>query len=274
LRIDQPTPARMYDYFLGGKDNFPADREAAEKVIAALGRELTHSVVWENRLFLQRATRVLAEAGIDQFVDIGTGLPTQGNVHEIAGLVNPKAHVVYVDNDPIVLAHGRALLATDATTKVITADLRQPQDILTNPGLLELIDFSRPVGLLLVAVFHFIRDEEDPVGILTALREKLAPGSYLVLSHLTSDGPDAQALAHTEEVYRRATSPMVFRDRETIAGYFDGFELIEPGLTRPWQWRPDDVPIPEYAYRNHEDEEHPLEIPRTDWLYGGVARLS
>jgi SAM-dependent methyltransferase len=255
--VSTPSPARMYDFFLGGKDNFPSDREAGAKVNAALGDVMTHDIVWENRRFLQRAVRYLAESGIRQFIDLGTGLPTQGNVHEIAQEVEPEARVVYVDNDPIVLAHGRALLATNATTTVITADIRDPAGILDDPELGALIDFSQPVGVLFVAIFHFIRDSEDPSGILAAFRERLAPGSYLALSHLTTDGPDAGEIGQVVEVYKNATSPIMFRSRQEITGLFDGFELTDPGITRPWQWRP----------------EYGVAGPQTDWLLAGVARL-
>jgi SAM-dependent methyltransferase len=255
--VSKPSPARMYDFFLGGKDNFPADREAGAKVNAALGDVMTHDIVWENRRFLQRAVRYLTESGIKQFIDLGTGLPTQGNVHEIAQEIEPEARVVYVDNDPIVLAHGRALLATNATTTVITADIRDPAAILDDPDLGALIDFSQPVAVLFVAIFHFIRDSEDPAGILAAFRERLAPGSYLALSHLTTDGPDAGEIDQVVDVYKNATSPIVFRPRQEITRLFDGFELTEPGITRPWQWRP------EYGVKG----------PQTDWLLAGVGRL-
>ena len=231
LRLDRPTPARMYDYFLGGKDNFAVDREAAEKVKQAIPN--TYEIVWENRLFLQRAVRHLAEMGIDQYIDLGTGLPTQGNVHEIARQALPRARVVYVDNDPIVLAHGRGLLAGSPGTTVITADMRDPHAILGNTDLRALIDFSRPVAVLFVAVLHFITDSEDPAGIIKAFRGVMAPGSYLVLSHLTTDGPPSAAVARTVEVYEKATSPIVFRTREQIAQLFDGFTLQRPGLVRP-----------------------------------------
>jgi len=159
LRQDRPTPARMYDYFLGGKDNYAVDREAAERVKEAIPN--TREIVWENRFFLQRAVRHLAAAGIDQFIDLGTGLPTQGNVHEIARQVTPSARVGYVDNDPIVLAHGRGLLVDSPSTTVITADMREPDTILANPDLRALIDLSRPTAVLLVAVLHFITDSEN-----------------------------------------------------------------------------------------------------------------
>ncbi|WP_041253782.1 SAM-dependent methyltransferase [Frankia sp. EAN1pec] len=255
LRMDRPTPARMYDYFLGGKDNFEVDREAAAAVDAALGKTVTFDIVWENRRFLQRATRWLANAGIGQFLDIGTGLPTQGNVHEIAQQVNPDAHVVYVDNDPIVLAHGRALLATNKTTTIITADAREPAGILAHPDTNALIDFSRPVAVLAVALFHFITDEENPAGLLAEFMDAVPSGSYLVLSHLTTDGPPAEGVARTEAAYEKATSPIVFRPRIAIENFFSGLDLVEPGIVRPWQWHPGDDGSPE-----------------TDWLSAGVAR--
>jgi SAM-dependent methyltransferase len=262
MHTDRPTPARMYDYFLGGKDNFKVDRENADKVSAALGATVTHDIVWENRRFLQRAVRWLAQAGIDQFIDLGAGLPTQGNVHEIAQQVNPEARVVYVDYDPIVLAHARALLVENHTTTVITADLRDPRSVLAHPDLRELIDFSRPVAVLFIALFHFITDEENPAEIISVLREAMAPGSYLALSHLTTDGPPADQVAHTERVYQAATSPIVFRPREAIESMFSGFTFAQPGLVRPWQWHPE-LQGPELA---------PGEIsPRTDWLFAGVA---
>ncbi|MCO6007069.1 SAM-dependent methyltransferase [Actinoallomurus purpureus] len=255
--VSRPSPARMYDYFLGGKDNFPADREAGAKVKAALGDVMSHDIVWENRRFLQRAVRYLAGKGIDQFLDLGTGLPTQGNVHEIAQAVNPEARVVYVDNDPIVLAHGRALLATNKTTTVITADMREPGTVLAHPDVNALIDFSRPVAILFVAVFHFIRNTERPQEILRTFREQLAPGSHLALSHLTTDGPPAEEIAQVIDVYKGATSPIVFRPRQEIETFFDGFHLTDPGLVRPWSWRSD---LGEPG-------------PRTDWLYAGVAEF-
>jgi hypothetical protein len=238
LRMDRPTPARMYDYFLGGKDNFQVDRDAADQLDEAAGQGTTSKVAWENRRFLQRAVACLAEAGIDQFVDLGAGLPTQGNVHEIAQRVNPAVRVAYVDNDPIVLSHGRALLADEKTTKVFTADMRDPQAILTAPGLVGLIDFARPVAVLFVAVLHFVGDEEDPYGIVRAFRDAMAPGSYLVLSHVTTDGLTGELLARNEDVYEKSTSPSRPRSRAEIARFFDGLDLLEPGLVSPGQWRP------------------------------------
>ena len=180
-----PSTARMYDYWLGGHDNFAADRAAALKVSEAAPEAQLMAV--ENRKFLRRAVRYLAaEAGITQFLDIGTGLPTQGNVHQVAQDINPAARVVYVDNDPMVLAHSRAL-KTGGNTVVIEADLRDPRAILDHPGTRKLIDFGQPLAVLLVAVLHFISDDDDPSATVAAIRDALQPGSYLVLSHVTGD---------------------------------------------------------------------------------------
>jgi trans-aconitate methyltransferase len=239
--IDTSTahPARMYDYYLGGKDNFPADHKAAEEVLAAAPS--MRSMARENRKFLQRAVRYLAgEVGIRQFLDIGTGLPTQGNVHEIAQSVAPDARVVYVDNDPIVLTHSRALLDAESTT-VVQADLREPDAILEHPDVHKLIDFEQPMALLLVAVLHFIQDQDDPVGIVTRLRDAMAPGSYLAISHGTTDMENAreEIAAGVVRAYQRSTSPVVLRSRAEIERFLDGFDLVEPGLAQIHQWRPD-----------------------------------
>jgi len=248
-------PARIYDYFLGGKDNFPADRETAELALAAT--PMVRAMARENRAFLQRAVRFLAgEAGIRQFLDIGTGLPTQGNVHEIAQRIAPDARVVYVDNDPIVLAHSRALLDGDNTT-VIQADLRDPSTILGHPGLHKVIDLDQPVALLLVAILHFIQDDSDPAGIVTQLRDAMTAGSYLTVSHGTVDVDDA-ATAVADRVlraYQRSTAPVTLRSRQQIARYFDGFELVAPGLVQVQDWRPD---------RSNPDV--------SGGIYGGVGR--
>jgi S-adenosyl methyltransferase len=175
LREDRPTPARMYDYFLGGKDNYAVDRTAADRIKEAVPN--TREIVWENRFFLQWAVRYLASAGIDQFIDVGAGLPAQGNVHEIARQASPGARVVYVDNDPIVLAYERSLLADSPNTAVLTADMREPDRIIASPDLRALIDLSRPTAVLFVAVLHFITDSENLAGILKAFRDVLAPGS-------------------------------------------------------------------------------------------------
>jgi hypothetical protein len=232
--IDTTTPsvARMYDYFLGGKDNFPADREAAERVI--LAAPIVPRMAKENRKFLQRVVADLSRRGIRQFVDIGSGLPTAVNTHEVAQKIAPSTRVVYVDNDPHVLTHGRAFLARDDSTTVITADLRTPQTIVDHPELRELIDWSRPVAVLLVAILHFIRDSDDPYGIVATLRSAMAPGSYLAISHIDKT-PELEAAA---KEYDHASSPAIPRSAEQVARFFDGLTLVGPGLCPVSRWRP------------------------------------
>ncbi|MEV2265395.1 SAM-dependent methyltransferase [Nonomuraea africana] len=227
-----PSVARMYDYYLGGKDNFRSDREAAEKVLAVVPE--TRQAARENRAFMQRAVRHVAGQGIRQFLDIGTGLPTQGNVHEVAG---PGARVVYVDNDPIVLAHGRAILAGAEGVDVTQGDLRLPEAILDSPEARKLLDFDQPIAILVVAVLHFIQDGEDPERILGRLKERMAPGSYLVLSHACPNRPtESEDIA---SVYDLATAGIRLRTRAEIAPLFDGLELVEPGLVNVAEWRPE-----------------------------------
>ncbi|MEW9533198.1 SAM-dependent methyltransferase [Microbispora sp. NPDC049125] len=235
--VDATTPnvARLYDYYLGGKDNFSADREAAERILAIAPE--VRLAARENRAFLGRAVRFLAETGITQFLDIGTGLPTQGSVHEVASTVVDRPRVVYVDNDPVVLIHARALLEDDGLTTVVEGDLRRPEDILRHPAVVEAIDFNRPVGLLLAAIMHFVTEEDKPARILATLREALPPGSHLVLSHGTRDARPAAVDTGTR-VYRQATSPLVLRSRPEIEAMFEGFELVDPGVVWLPQWRP------------------------------------
>jgi hypothetical protein len=246
-------PARMYDYYLGGKDNFPADHKAAEEVLAAAPS--MRLMARENRAFLQRAVRFLAaEAGIRQFLDIGTGLPTQGNVHEIAQSIAQESRVVYVDNDPIVHVHANALLR-DSHTASILADLRDTEAILRHPDTRRLIDFDQPVAILLVAILHFVSDADDPMGILARLRDAVVPGSQLVISHGSGDF-DALATSGIARAYSRSTSPGTARSRAEVERLFEGFELVDPGLVQISLWRPD------------------VEDSPTDgiWLYGGVGR--
>jgi S-adenosyl methyltransferase len=231
-----PSPARMYDYYLGGKDNYPADRLAAGKALTAVpcGRQ----VAWANRKFLVRAVKCIARRGIDQFIDLGTGIPTSPNVHEVARSVNPGATVAYVDNDPIVVVHDGALLA--GSGEYITAvrgDVRYPLNIITNHTVRQVIDFSRPVGILFVAVLHFITDEENPYDSVAAFRDRMRPGSHIVISHITSDGSAPNTIRSIQEAYRTATAPAVFRTREQIEKLFSGFELLKPGLVEVSGWR-------------------------------------
>jgi hypothetical protein len=234
-----PSPARMYDYFLGGKDNFAADREAAEEIIAAYPE--TRILVRANRRFLTRAIWYLAEHGIRQYIDLGCGLPTAPNVHEVARQVRPDARVVYVDCDPIVGSHIRALSFQDKSVAFVEGDIRFPQEILTDKVLTNLINLSEPVAILCVAVLHFIPDKDNPKEIIAAFRWRMTPGSYLALAHVTSDGVDPRIVSQVEKVYQRATAPAVPRTATDIAEFFVGLDLIEPGLVDVSQWRPDTI---------------------------------
>src|SRR5580704_16075759 len=248
-----PTAARMYDYWLGGHDNFAADRIAALKVT-----ERTPGVAEAaraNRAFLGRAVRHLAaEAGIRQFLDLGTGLPTKGNVHQVAQAITPDAHVVYVDNDPMVLAHARALKTGDGTA-VIHADLRDPDTILSHPETRRLIDVSQPLAILFVAVLHYVPDP-DAHEAVAAFASAAAPGSHLVLTHVTG-ATDPPASAVGRAVFARSANPVTPRTEERVLAFFDGLEILEPGLVPVQQWRP---------------EEHAPAGPDKTWLIGGVGR--
>ena len=230
--------ARMYDYWLGGKDNFEADRIAAEKVLSQMPGQRRSAI--ENRRFLRRAVGFLAgAAGIDQFLDIGVGLPTQGAVHEVAHEVNPRSRVAYVDYDPVVVAHGNALLATPDQSVVVQADVRRPAELLANPVIREHLDFDRPIAVLLLAIVHFVQDSDDPAGVVAVLREALVPGSYLVLTHICQELlPDKAAAARAKDVYQRAGQPIKARSADEIRGFFGDFELVEPGLVAKHGWRP------------------------------------
>ncbi|GAA2148011.1 SAM-dependent methyltransferase [Kitasatospora kazusensis] len=239
LHPEVPHPARMYDYFLGGKDNFPADRAAAEQVMAI--SPMVRISALANRAFLQRAVRYLAELGVGQFLDIGTGIPTAGNTHEVARRVNPDSRVAYLDNDPIVLVHSRALLAGagHGSATVVQGDLRDPAAILADPQIREVLDLGQPVALLLFAVLHFIDDRDDPYGLVRHLVDALPSGSYLALSHGTADFLSPADAAKGPAVYRSATAQLTMRSREQVLRFFDGLELTDPGLVTAPLWRPD-----------------------------------
>jgi hypothetical protein len=241
IDTSKPHPARLYDYYLGGKDNYAVDREAAVEVlrVAPEARDIARA----NRAFLQRAVTFLAaDAGIRQFIDIGTGIPAAGNVHEVAQQVQPGARVAYVDNDPIVHVHASALLTGQGDTSIVLADLRDPSAILSHPKVQALIDFAEPVGLLLIAIAHFVTDEEQPARIIATLRDALCPGSYLALSHATADFHDQGVADAAAAIYQRATAPLVFRDREHVTALFDGWEVIEPGVVQVPSWRAEGKP--------------------------------
>jgi SAM-dependent methyltransferase len=235
--------ARVYDYLLGGTHNFLADQDAGRAVIAV--EPNIRPGARANRAFLGRAVRFLATEGVRQFLDIGSGIPTEGNVHEIAQRAALGGRVAYVDNDPVAVAHALALLDGNADAGVTEADLREPRQILADHEVRRLIDLARPAGLLLSLVLHFISDDEDPWRIVATLRDALAPGSYLVLAHLTNESRPAVAQA-TETVYNRSVSTDIhIRSRADILRFFDGFDLVDPGLVYVQEWRPDspaDVP--------------------------------
>ena len=229
-------PARVYDYWLGGKDNFAADRQAAEEVLKAKpGIRLN---VRANRGFLARAVRYLVgEAGISQFLDIGTGIPTANNTHEVAQAVRPDAGVVYVDNDPIVLTHARALLtSTQGTTSFIEADLRDTGLILSAAA--KTLDFSKPVAIMMIAVLHLIPDQDDPWRIVSEFMQAVPSGSYLAVSHPASDVDSRDAERAAQSYNQHVAAPMRRRSREEFGRFFDGLEIIEPGIVQMHQWRP------------------------------------
>ncbi|MFD0328393.1 SAM-dependent methyltransferase [Streptacidiphilus monticola] len=238
MRTDIAHPARIYNAWLGGKDHFPADRSVADHLA-----RMTPDVVASaraNRAFLGRAVRAVSALGVRQFLDIGTGIPAAGNTHEVAQSVDRSARVAYVDNDPIVLAHARALMngPGHGATTVTQADLRDPEAILAAPGVRGLLDLSEPVALVLVAVLHFVSDEEDPQGIVKRLLSALAPGSVLVLSHGTDDTLDRATAAEVAHSYDRAAAHLHLRPKAAVERLFAGTELLEPGVVLVPYWRP------------------------------------
>lgn len=230
----RPSIPRVYDYYLGGKDHLVVDRQVADRIAAA--QPLVVTGVRANRTFVRRAVAFLARAGIGQFLEVGSGLPAAWAVHEVAGHINQQARTVYIDNDPIVLVHARALLAGDRTM-VVDGDVRDPGGILADEAVQELIDFDRPVAVVLAAILHYV--QEDPARIVRAFRDVMVPGSALVISHVV-DGDDPAVSAATREgarIYSETIAPFVVRSRQQVASWFEGFELVEPGLVNADAWR-------------------------------------
>jgi hypothetical protein len=229
--------ARVYNYWLGGKDYFAADRAAGEQAIKAFPNIVLSARA--NRAFLARAVRFLAgEAGIRQFLDIGTGIPSANNTHEVAQAVAPESRIVYVDNDPIVLTHARALLTSNpaGATDYIDADLREPEQILA--GAAQVLDYGRPVAIMLMAILQHLHEEDDPYQVVATLMGAMPPGSYLALSHPAKD-IDAEAMAKmAESLNKMMAEKVTFRDRPAVARFFDGLELVEPGVVQASKWRP------------------------------------
>jgi hypothetical protein len=234
--IERPSVARMYDYFLGGSHNFACDRELAQQAMKVFPD--APYVVRANRSFLCRAVTALCELGIDQFLDLGSGIPTVGNVHEVAAAARPGARTVYVDSDPVAVAHAAALLSNTASVSVLHADLRNPEAVLRDAVRAGGLDLSRPVGVLLVSVLPFVPDQHDPAGIVAAYREGTVPGSYLTVSHGTNDY-QPKLVGEIETVYKNTTQPGVFRSSEEVGRILAGYELLEPGLVDLIHWRPE-----------------------------------
>jgi hypothetical protein len=237
-----PHPARRYNYWLGGKDHFAADRASGDAIAEAF--PVVVELARANRAFLRRAVRFLAQSGVTQFLDIGTGLPAPENTHEVAQRIAPESRVVYVDNDPIVMAHARALLHGDrrGRTAYLEADVRDPGAILGHPALRETLDLERPVGLLLVAVLHFVHDDDQAAGAVRELMAALPNDSHLVLSHGTMDFSAPEGVAAYEKMFAAGGTDVRARTRETIGGYFAGLEIAEPGIVAVSDWRGEDPP--------------------------------
>jgi hypothetical protein len=264
--VDPSTPstARLYDFYLGGTANYAADRAMAEMLYKAVPE--VPEGAWANRGFHQRAALWMAEHGIRQFLDLGAGLPTQGNTHEVVLKYAPDARVVYVDVDPMVSAHAAALLTGGESTRFVQADLRDPDTVLTNSDLVKLIDFGEPVGLLLTAVMHFVTDADNPHAIVARYVDALAPGSYLALSHLTLDSKPRRAVEEGSELFNHIPENVALRSKGDIERFFDGLEILppyggaEPGLTFVGTWGAED---PDMA-----------DSDGSRWLYCAVARKS
>jgi len=261
--LTRPSPARLYDYYLGGTHNLPVDREVGDKLKAAVPD--LEDGVWANRAFHQRAASWLAaEVGIRQFIDIGSGLPTRNNTHEAVHSAAPSSRVVYVDNDPMVAVYAGQLLAADGTTAVVTMDLRDPGAVLGHPDLRAVIDFAEPVGLLMTAVMHFVADGSDPWGLVHRYVDATASGSYLVLSHFTADNLPPTQVRAGRDVYDRATESIHPRSRAEVTRFFDGLELVppqegaEPAVTYVGMW--------------HAEDPEAADSDGSRGLYCGVAR--
>ncbi len=237
----KPNAARMYDFLLGGVHNFAVDREAAEQLVRAVPEAVPMAI--HNRGFLRRAVSTLVASGVRQFLDLGSGMPTVGAVHQIAHRLDPSCHVVYVDVDLVAVEHARALVAGDDRVGAVCADLRDADMVLRDPVTRRLIDFTQPVAVLMLAVLHFIPDSDRPVDLIGAYRDATVPGSYLVITHGSQQGQPADKLAGMREgaeVYRRTSTPYVDRDRAGVAALFDGYDLIPPGLVALPLWRPEE----------------------------------
>ncbi|MFE7394144.1 SAM-dependent methyltransferase [Streptomyces sp. NPDC002596] len=260
IDISVPSVSRMYDFYLGGSHNFEVDREAARKAMEFMPG--LPKIMQANRAFMRRAVRHAVSEGITQFLDIGSGIPTFGNVHEVAQAADPEARVAYVDHDSVAVAHSQAVLEGNDRAVIATGDLRRPQEILKSPEVSELLDLERPVALLLVAVLHFIEDADEPQAAVAELSESLAPGSLLVITHASYEGiPLTQEEAGgAVGVYRNIRNPLIMRSRDEVSRFFDGYEMVAPGLVAMPNWRPDTPVV--------QEQEDPYAFSG----FGGVGR--
>ncbi|WP_067701664.1 SAM-dependent methyltransferase [Nocardia jejuensis] len=256
IDLDRPSASRVYDYFVGGMHNFEIDRELAHMI-----EKFTPNVaetMRANRDLLRRCVRFLSDEGIDQFLDLGSGIPTVGNVHEVAQARNPEAKVVYVDIDPVAVAHSQAILDGVPNTAIVHADVADPATILADPAVARLLDFERPIAVLLLGVLHFVPDEADPGAGVARLLEVCAPGSYVAITHATADGQPAEVL-EAQKLSGRTSTEISLRSKDEIAAYFADWTLVEPGLVQLPLWRP-------------ENAEDVGDHPEHSGAYGGVAR--
>jgi hypothetical protein len=237
IDLSRPSASRVYDFYLGGFHNFSSDREMAEKAMEDWPD--LPLIMKSNRAFLRRAVTQLVEQGVRQFLDIGSGIPTVGNVHEVAQELAPESRIVYVDLDPVAVAHSRAILADNPNATVLTGDLRQPDGILADLAGIGLLDLSQPVGLLMVAVLHFVDDRDSPTASIATLRDALPSGSYLTISHATHELHPPELTDFHRDLYRKTATPMTMRTHAEVEALFDGFDLVEPGVVLSELWHPD-----------------------------------
>jgi S-adenosyl methyltransferase len=243
IDLTRPSASRVYDFYLGGFHNFSSDREMAEQAMKDWPD--LPLIMKCNRAFLRRAVSYLVGQGVRQFLDIGSGIPTVGNVHEVAQELAPDARIVYVDIDPVAVAHSQSILADNPNAKVMAGDFRQPAQVLSDPTLTGLLDLSRPVALLLIALLHFVGDADSPPDVIATYRDALAPGSYLAISHATHELHPPEVTAFHRDLYRQTATPMTMRTREQVRGLFAGFELIEPGVVLSEAWHPEPATVVE-----------------------------
>ena len=258
LDLARPNAARMYDYYLGGSANVAVDRDAADELIQALPDTVFSARA--NRSFMGRVVRFLAQQGIDQFLDLGSGIPTVGNVHEIAQAVNPDARVAYVDIEPVAVSYAHKLLVDEKQVTITKADIRRPGTVLAAHGVHDLLDFTRPVAVLAIAILHAMSDADRPLEFMAEYRAACVPGSYLAISHLNAQTWDPAEMSHFQQVYARTPTPVTHRDRAEILRFMTGYDLVEPGLVLLPEWRPTERPSPEDSPRSNS--------------YGAVGRLN